>query len=287
MFYVPALPPNAQYSAASTTQHKIGHFCLSSITDGRRINALKIEDHRVILLTSDTVCNSTWEGQRIPPQPYAAGEMAFLPANTELSSVATVAYGAASVRLADSWLRETVLGDFDYSQIDFRFGKLRAGPAAHIVSTIVSLTDTPGFHWPALIEGLTVSLAASVVVGLSTGDRQVLKAKNGLTRERKQRVLAYIEDNFLDHKVQLKDLAAIAALSVYHFSRSFRATMGISPVRYVAERRVRHAKHMMRTTSSPMVAVSYASGYSSQSHFNTAFRATAGVSPGVWRLGSA
>lgn len=270
-------------SSADVTTHMIGQGAVTNFSCAHVLDPLKIPDHRLLLVNSGTVFNAVRDGEKRPSAAFAPGEVCFIPGNIDLKAFASRPIDAEGVQLPDSMLREKVLGDIDHNRIDFRLGKLPPGPTGNLVHTIASLVETPDFHWPGLLDSLYASLAASVVVSLSNGEHKILKARNGLSRERKQRVLAFIEEHYT-RQITLADLAAVAALSVFHFGRSFRATMGVSPVRYVAERRVKQAKHLMRTTNEPLSLISYECGFASQSHFTTAFRATTGVSPGAWRI---
>lgn len=47
------------------------------------------------------------------------------------------------------------------------------------------------------------------------------------------------------------ELANVACLSRYHFSRSFKETYGVGPQRCAVRRRVEHAEAMMRSPASP------------------------------------
>ncbi|MDU6242818.1 MAG: AraC family transcriptional regulator, partial [Bradyrhizobium sp.] len=55
-------------------------------------------------------------------------------------------------------------------------------------------------------------------------------------------VIDYIETSLGD-EVRLDDLAAQACLSPYHFCRLFREATGLSPHRYVTDRRIQAARH--------------------------------------------
>ncbi len=59
------------------------------------------------------------------------------------------------------------------------------------------------------------------------------------------RVIGHIEDN-IDQDLRLAPLADVAAMSVYHFARGFRETVGVSPHAYVLARRIRRAEQMLR-----------------------------------------
>lgn len=99
--------------------------------------------------------------------------------------------------------------------------------------------------------------------------------------KRRQRVVEYIETH-IGSPITLSDLASAAALSPHHFSRTFRKTFGMSPVRYVWSRRVDAAKRLIRCSALPLAAVAFSCGFSSQSHFTTAFREATGMTPSAY-----
>lgn len=99
-----------------------------------------------------------------------------------------------------------------------------------------------------------------------------------LCPKRTRRVIDYIESN-IGSPITLSDLADVAALSPHHFSRSFRKTFGMSPVRYVWSRRVEVAKRLIIYSTLPLASIAFSCGFSSQSHFTTAFREATGMTP--------
>jgi AraC family transcriptional regulator len=82
----------------------------------------------------------------------------------------------------------------------------------------------------------------------------MLEPSNGLSRERLKRVRDYIEAH-LDDRLTLTDLAKVACLSPYHFSRSFKQSIGVGPQRYVIQRRLERAKAMIRWTNQPIAEI--------------------------------
>jgi len=108
----------------------------------------------------------------------------------------------------------------------------------------------------------------------------------GLATWQARRTLAYIEAN-LPSKMDIDDLANVVALSRSHFSRSFKHTVGLSPMEYVVVRRVERAKAMIRTTREPLAEVALACGFADQAHLNRRFRDIVGISPGRWRRSNA
>ncbi len=106
----------------------------------------------------------------------------------------------------------------------------------------------------------------------------------GLAPLTRKRALDFIEAH-LDCTIRLRDLAAVAGLSEFHFQRGFSASCGASPHDWILRRRIDRAKALI-AAGEPLAEVAAASGFSSQSHLTRAFRAALGVTPGKWRARS-
>ncbi len=96
------------------------------------------------------------------------------------------------------------------------------------------------------------------------------------------RVIGFIEGN-LSKKIEVGDFAAIARLSLSHFARSFRATVGEAPFAYLIRRRIEHAQDLILRTDKTLAQIALDCGFSDQAHLAKLFRRTVGVSPGAWR----
>jgi len=104
----------------------------------------------------------------------------------------------------------------------------------------------------------------------------------GLARWQARRALVHIEEN-LGSKIAICELAALVSFSKSHFSRAFKRSLGLSPMSYVAKRRVERAKVMMISTGEQLTDIALACGFADQSHLNRSFRRAVGTSPGAWR----
>jgi transcriptional regulator GlxA family with amidase domain len=104
----------------------------------------------------------------------------------------------------------------------------------------------------------------------------------GLAGWQAHRALEYIESN-LGSKMTIRDMADSVGLSVSHFSRGFRRSLGSPPMTYVTARRVEHAKAMMASTRLRLADIALASGFTDQSHLTRFFRRLVGSSPARWR----
>lgn len=87
----------------------------------------------------------------------------------------------------------------------------------------------------------------------------------------------------LDAKVRLADAAGAAALSDFHFHRSFARAFGETPHDFLTRLRIDRARQLLATTETPVTDICLAIGYESLGSFSTMFRARTGLSPAEYR----
>ena len=140
----------------------------------------------------------------------------------------------------------------------------------------LSLNSTPERLY---VESQLMRLAVLLLRRHSTASQVArILPSGGLTRKQAGRVLDYIESN-LSSQLTLSELAGIAELSLHHFARMFKRTVGVAPYRYILERRVERAKAMLRAAKASIVDISLSVGFYSQSHFTSAFHRMVGATP--------
>ncbi|RUT02782.1 AraC family transcriptional regulator [Dulcicalothrix desertica PCC 7102] len=97
-----------------------------------------------------------------------------------------------------------------------------------------------------------------------------------------KRVIVTMHEH-LDETLSLQDMAAIAALSPYHFNRIFRQITGIPPSQFLYALRLKAAKQLLLTTQNSVTDICYEVGYNSLGTFVTRFKQLVGLSPGQMR----
>jgi AraC family transcriptional regulator of adaptative response/methylated-DNA-[protein]-cysteine methyltransferase len=97
------------------------------------------------------------------------------------------------------------------------------------------------------------------------------------------RVCKYVEAN-LDSKLTLSALSAQAGISPYHFQRTFKQVVGISPRQYVEAHRMSRMKRSLRNGQTVEKALNGA-GFSSRSRVYEKVPNRLGVNPGTLRRG--
>jgi AraC-like DNA-binding protein len=96
------------------------------------------------------------------------------------------------------------------------------------------------------------------------------------------RALHLLEDASSE-AISLEQLAAVAGMSKYHFLRSFRRIVGLTPYQYLLGLRLRHAAVRLAVSSEPVSAVAFDTGFGDLSTFNERFRRHFGASPSHYR----
>lgn len=108
------------------------------------------------------------------------------------------------------------------------------------------------------------------------------RARGGLAGWQEARVKEYIEEN-LGQDIGLLELAALCQLSPSQFGRAFKAGTGITPHRWLVERRVARARRLMASGEGTLADIAQACGFADQSHLAREFRRLEGCSPSEWR----
>jgi AraC family transcriptional regulator len=108
--------------------------------------------------------------------------------------------------------------------------------------------------------------------------------RGGLSPAALQRVQVFVEAN-VDRSIHIRDLASRAGLSVHHFARAFRTSVGATPRAFIEQRRIDRARALIDNTEEPLAEIAAATGFATQSHLTTAFRRATGFTPAAYRRG--
>jgi AraC family transcriptional regulator len=83
----------------------------------------------------------------------------------------------------------------------------------------------------------------------------------------------------LEEPIQLKDMAAAACLSPFHFHRAFRRAFGETPHKYLTRHRVERAAQLLRRGELSITEICLATGFESLTSFSDLFRRHYGLPP--------
>lgn len=141
-----------------------------------------------------------------------------------------------------------------------------------MVQAICRVPGQPCWIWdpaPRQWRGPACSWCAGAV-SREESNRWMLRARDAMDR-------AYAQP------LDVPGLARLAHLSPAHFSRTFRATFGESPHRYLQRRRVERAMSLLRSTPRRITDVCLDVGFTSLGTFSRTFSRIVGESPSAYR----
>ncbi len=101
-------------------------------------------------------------------------------------------------------------------------------------------------------------------------------------QERIVRTALYIQEH-LDDELPLEQVAAVAALSQFHFHRIFRAFVGEGLKQHVRRLRLERAARNLRRSDEPVIQIAFQAGFETHESFTRAFNDMFGCSPSVYR----
>jgi AraC-like DNA-binding protein len=135
------------------------------------------------------------------------------------------------------------------------------------------------------LEEIALRLAGAVATAAS-GSKRPLSVHSRRDERRMSDALRRIEAE-AEEPLALADLARDAAMSPYHFLRTFRRVAGMTPHQYLLRTRLNRAAVRLRTSSESISAIAFDVGFGDLSTFNRRFRRFMGCSPGTYRAARA
>lgn len=95
-------------------------------------------------------------------------------------------------------------------------------------------------------------------------------------------VINYIGENYHE-KIQLKNFAAQLNFSYDYFQHKFKEELGVSPQKFLVQKRVEAAKKMLRDEELSCTEIAYRCGFSNSAQFSAVFKREVGVKPQQYR----
>jgi AraC family transcriptional regulator len=130
-------------------------------------------------------------------------------------------------------------------------------------------------------EELALRLAGAVTALLSQQSPARRQAND--RDERRISAAARRIEQHADEPLSLRGLAREADFSPYHFLRTFRQVVGMTPHQFILHTRLHRAAVRLRRTDDAISSVAYDAGFSDLSTFNRRFRRLMGANPSVYR----
>lgn len=121
------------------------------------------------------------------------------------------------------------------------------------------------------------SVLESLIVAIAVNAAKEKENSRSLARS-----LSYIHENY-DKDIAIPELAKMENLSNSRYVAIFTQCMGMPPVRYILELRLRYACQLLESTDMSIKEISALSGYNDPHFFSKQFKKHIGVSPRDYR----
>jgi AraC family transcriptional regulator len=285
-----------QFTPSDIAQRDMAHWIG---IDAETVSLVRCEPYEYRLQTSRHLLVMAEHAERDDGETQVEG----LPASTRRNVSGTLTFVPRGHKVS-GWQKPRGLSRKTYFYIDpdgplldpaLRFSEIEFKPRLFfhdaelwsIASKLKAQADNPSPGQQQYGEALGILLAHELLRLNNDGEGAATKetdyVRGGLAAWQRTRVTDYVEAH-LAESVLLSQLAEVARLSPFHFSRAFKQSFGLPPLRYVTSRRIEHAKALLAGESS-ITQVGLAVGFGETSSFTTAFRRHTGVTPSVFRRG--
>jgi AraC-like DNA-binding protein len=152
----------------------------------------------------------------------------------------------------------------------------------HLGEALLPAIERPQAVTELYVSHVALALLSRLIERHAAEPRLISQLRGGLAPWQERRAKDMLIAN-LDGRIGLETLAAECGLSRSHFARAFKASTGISPLRWLAAQRIERAKIYLQATDLPLEQIACSCGYSDASHLARTFRHATGLPPGDWR----
>jgi AraC family transcriptional regulator len=133
----------------------------------------------------------------------------------------------------------------------------------------------------AALEEIAIRFAGAVLT-LTADKRASARTPSAPDERRITRAVRRI-DGQSDATLTLNVLAHEAAMSPYHFLRTFRQVTGMTPHQYLLLARLRGAATRLRSSTDAVATIAYGAGFKDLATFNRRFHRLIGTTPSAYR----
>jgi AraC family transcriptional regulator len=153
----------------------------------------------------------------------------------------------------------------------FRFSAPSLPPSPEALPVVAAMEALTSGETPALqCEELPLRVLERIVRAMA--DRRPRPAAPAARETRRIIDAIRLVESDSARPVRLKDLAASAGMSRYHFLRVFRRLTGMTPYQYLLSARMRRAAVKLGATRRPVLEIALDAGFGDLSTFNHRFR---------------
>jgi AraC family transcriptional regulator len=273
-------PPYIFEKTLSWPGVKVGHARLSP---GEATNKQPNKHHVVIPIAGSFEASMVTLGGHVATDRRVAGQASIVPAGQQYFAHWKEELEDVAIHLDPDYLAR-MASDLVRSDRANLIGACGADdPLIHQIGlSLAAEVDAGAPAGSIYAESLVNTLVAHLLRHYSNAGERFHRHFGGLPRHKLRRVTEFIDEN-LGQDLTLAEIAEIAELSPFHFTRSFKQATGSTPIQFLMQRRIDFAKRLLTDSELPIVEVGLNAGFKNQSHFTTFFRKITSMTPKAFR----
>ncbi len=257
---------------------------------------------RVPLKFNDLVVTSMLRGKKImhlfddPEFVYLPGETVIVPSNVEMkidfpeasknnpTQCLALAIDQAKIAEILNFLNEqypkeghNMYWQLNYQNYFFYNNVEMAATINKLIKECMSTSVTKDIFADLTLKELLIRIIQTQTVK-SIDEGKFLDANNPI-----KEVTEYIKQN-LKENMSLKSLSEKACMSTTSFYRFFKRELGMSPIEYILNEKIKCAKNLLRNPTLQINEVCYLSGFEDANYFIRLFKKHEGITPKQYQL---
>lgn len=271
---LPLWGPRIEVDGAALEMHQPGAYSVD----------ISLPRHLITYWLESSQCHRAIDSDRLRNERFAQGSFNVTPAGSRLKAVSEIPACALLFTLDPIFIQRMAPEHIAEQSRQLHSLQGATVPAmqhlARLAYDMLSCSDIPDRLY---LESIMMLVLMEVLGQMRSPDIRESSRSSDLKSQRRMRqVLDYIADN-LGTSLNLPELAAVAHMSMYHFARCFRRTLGQSPHQYVIQERFRKSKMLLGQAQHSIAEVALLCGFSHQAHLSIIFKKLQGVTPGEFR----
>lgn len=251
-------------------------------------NSLVLDQlHLLCVETTQCPCDAQkWMDGRFQSRPIIQGDIFVLPKQVQFRERFEGAIDYILLYLDADWVATIAPEDLDPDHIEILPHFPQPDPFIYQTGLLLKSAIEAKGRFNQLY-GETLALALSVhllqhYAGRKASRKLAAIAPVSSPRSNLGAIADYIQLH-CDRNLSLIELANLAQMSLYHFARSFKQQIGLSPHQYLIRCRVERAKGLLLQNELTVVEIAHCVGFADQSHLNRHFKQLTGLAPKQWR----
>lgn len=146
-----------------------------------------------------------------------------------------------------------------------------------------AIIKNPALDQPGYAETLAILLAYEI--GRMRSQQSSAPMQGGLPQWQVRVVVDYLESHIAD-QTTIAELSALLDLSRFHFIRAFKKTVGMSPHKFILQRRIERARELLADQNLSIAEIAGRTGFNGAAQLSRVFRQIVGTTPTAFRSGN-